>query len=262
MKTMRVSNKCYSRELRSLELGRRMLRLGGRTQTICAWTGLTGDRVRGLIEALGQEGTVRCAARQRGPSPSKFAAVMASPSLRDEAPAIAGICRHYDVIPRERCQGARQRLPELARGERLCDALELFQRVVPDTRITLEQVVLLVFTLAEEGESWGLDFCAGCHALILTDRLALSRRLCKYCGPATDGGEPASNYQPEKAASSHKQPPASQREDSKDAAVKRQEPRASDPNRQHPPEGHVKRRGGGAFKDERSQHEEQGKASE
>jgi len=183
---MRISNKCYSRELRSLELTRRMLRLGGRTQTICAWTSMTGERVRGLIEALGQEGVIHCAARQRGPSPSKFAAVMASPSLRDEAPAIAGICRHYDVIPRERCRDARKTLPELARGERLCDALELFQQMVPDTRITLEQVVLLVFTLAEEGETWALDFCAGCHALILIDRLALSRRLCKYCEPGVE----------------------------------------------------------------------------
>src|ERR1700730_8623955 len=65
MKTMRVSNKCYNRELRSIELARRMLSLEARTQTICAWTGLTGDRVRNLSRVLGLDGVGRGASRQR-----------------------------------------------------------------------------------------------------------------------------------------------------------------------------------------------------
>jgi hypothetical protein len=187
MKTMRVSNKCYNRELRSIELARRMLSLEARTQTICAWTGLTGDRVRNLSRVLGLDGVGRGAPRQRGPSPSKFALLMATPGVREEAPAIAGLCRCYDVIPAERCPDARKRLPGIERGERLCDALELFRQMVPDTRITLEQVVLLVFTLAE-GEGWTLGVCASCHCLILIDRLALSRRLCEYCEPGAGAG--------------------------------------------------------------------------
>jgi len=184
---MRVSNKCYSRELRSIESARRMLRLEARTQTICAWTGLTGDRVRNLTRVLGPDGPGDgAAARQRGPSPSKFAVLMSSPSVREEAPAIAGLCRYYDVIPQDPCPNARKKLPCIERGERLCDALETFRLIVPDTRITLEQVVLLVFTLAE-GESWELGFCASCHATILIDRLALSRRLCTHCEPRPVG---------------------------------------------------------------------------
>jgi hypothetical protein len=110
---------------------------------------------------------------------------MASPGVREEASAIAGFLRFfYDVIPDERCPDARKKLPGIERGERLCDALELFREMIPETCITLEQVVLLVFTLAE-GESWELGVCANanCHAAILIDRLALSRRLCAYCEP-------------------------------------------------------------------------------
>jgi len=181
---MRVSNKCYKRDLRSIELARRMLRLEARTQTIRAWATLTGDRVRSITRILGQDGLDHGAARRRGPSPSKFAVLMSSPTIREEAPAIAGLCRYYDVIPQDPCPDARKRLPGIERGERLCDALEMFRLMVPDTRITLEQVVLLVFTLAER-ESWELGFCASCHAAILIDRLALSRRLCAHCEPRT-----------------------------------------------------------------------------
>ena len=179
---MRVSNKRYDRELRSIELARRMLRLEARTQTICAWTGLTSYRVRNLAQVLGRNGDRQGSLRQRGPSPRKFALLMASPGVREEAPAIAGLCRCYDVIPGERCPNARKRLPGIERGERLCDALELFREMVPDSCITLEQVVLLVFTLAE-GEGWELGVCAKCQAMILIDRLALSRRLCAYHEP-------------------------------------------------------------------------------
>src|ERR1700720_4776672 len=179
---MRVSNKCYNRELRSIELARRMLSHEARTQTICAWTGLKGDRVRTLSRVLGWDSVGRGAPRQRGPSPSKLSLLMASPSLRDEAPAIAGLCWCYHVIPREPCTDARKRLPGIERGERMCDALEFFRQMVPETRITLEQVVLLVFTLAER-DGWELGVCANCPAAILTDRLALSRALCAYCQP-------------------------------------------------------------------------------
>jgi hypothetical protein len=157
-----------------------MLRLEARTETVCAWSRLTGDRVRNLSRVLAREGVIRCAARQRGPSPRKFSVLMESPSLRKEAPAIAGLCRVFDVIPAEPWTDARSRLPEVARGERLCDALELFRQIVPGARISLEKLVLLVLTLAS-GESWALDFCAGCQATILVNRLELSSRLCAYC---------------------------------------------------------------------------------
>ena len=104
---------------------------------------------------------------------------------------MAGLCRVLGVIPAARLPGARQRLPSVANGERLCDALELFREIVPYARLTLEQLVLVVFTLSD-GEQWSIDHCTKCRAIILVDQLSLARRVCAHCreepGTASDSG--------------------------------------------------------------------------
>jgi hypothetical protein len=102
--------------------------------------------------------------------------------MRSEAAAAAGLCRVLGVIPAERWANPQKTLPSLVRGERLCYAFELYRQVVPQARLTLEQLVLLVLTVAD-GESWVVDYCTSCHATILTDRLSPSRRLCARCEP-------------------------------------------------------------------------------
>jgi hypothetical protein len=174
---MRITDVRYVRDLRAIDLAQRMVNLEARTQTICAWTGLTGDRVRNLAQSYAQ---LREGARHRGPSPSKFVVLMSSPRLREEAAALAGLLRVFDVIPARACAEPRRTLPEIPRGERLCNALELFQQVIPQTRMTLEQAILLTYTVAE-GETWVMDWCTSCHATILVDRVAPSRRVCEYC---------------------------------------------------------------------------------
>src|ERR1700683_3755169 len=150
---MRVSNDRYSRDLRSIDLARRMLKLEARTQTICAWTALSADRVRNLSRSHGGDGSGRKPSRHRGPSPSKLAKLMSTKAFRSEAAAIAGLCGVLDVIPAQACPNARVSLPGLARGERLCYALELFREAIPHARVTIEQLVLLVLTVAER-ETW------------------------------------------------------------------------------------------------------------
>ena len=172
---MRVSNDRYSRDLRSIDLARRMLKLEARTQTICAWTALSPDRARNLSRSHRSD-----APRHRGPSPSKLSLMMATKAFRSEAPALAGLCGVLDVLPAQACANARVTLPGLARGERLCYALELFRESIPHSRITMEQSVLLVLTLAER-DTWALGHCTFCHASILIDRLATSRHKCGYC---------------------------------------------------------------------------------
>jgi hypothetical protein len=94
------------------------------------------------------------------------------------------------VIPATRLSSARQRLPGVANGERLCDALELFREIVPYARLTLEQLVLVVFALSEE-EQWGIDRCTKCRAIILVDHLSLARRVCAHCREERDtAGDP------------------------------------------------------------------------
>jgi hypothetical protein len=182
---MRVSNDRYSRDLRSIDVARRMLEYEARTQTIRAWTGLTGDRVRNLARSHGSEAN-RAARRLRGPSPSCLPALLATARARQEAGAAAGLCRVLEVLPERPVPNARIGLPGLVRGERLLAAFDIFREVIPQARLTLEHLVLLVFAMAE-GKSWGIDHCTRCHATILMDRVAVHpRRLCGFCESAKE----------------------------------------------------------------------------
>ena len=174
---MRVSNDRLQRDLRTIDLAQRMLRHRARTLTISTWTGLTGDRVRTLAKSHGV-----AERSQRGPSPTQFNVLMESPALRQEAAAVAGLCRWLEVIPAQLCDNPRRTLPSLARGEKLCYAFERFPEITPHPRLTFEQWVLLVLTFAAAG-SWAIDWCTNCNATILVDGLAASRRLCSHCSP-------------------------------------------------------------------------------
>jgi hypothetical protein len=187
---MRLSDDRYSRDLRRFSLALRMLTHEARPNTICAWTGFTAERVRHLCRSHRKDVPDGAGPRHRGPSPTKLTPLLASPSLRSEVAAIAGLCRVLGVIPAAPLSSARQRLPSVANGERLCDALELFREIVPHARLTLEQLVLVVFVLSE-GEQWGIDHCTKCRAIILVDHLSLARRVCAHCREEPDtAGDP------------------------------------------------------------------------
>jgi hypothetical protein len=83
------------------------------------------------------------------------------------------------VLPTEPVANAKA-LPNVARGERLCAALELFQDFVPHARLTFDQLVMLLNHLAE-GEQWAIARCTGCPAMVVADRLTLDRPLCEDC---------------------------------------------------------------------------------
>lgn len=178
---MRVSNDRYTRDLRSIDLARRMLDHEARTQTIRAWTGLTGERVRNLARSHGSKGSA-AARRLRGPSPSCLPALLSTARARQEAAAAAGLCRVLHVFPERTDPNAHVTIPGLVRGERLLVAFEIFREVIPQARLTLEQLVFLVLVVAE-GKSCRIDHCTRCHATILIDRLGAARVLCGFCGP-------------------------------------------------------------------------------
>jgi len=174
---MRISNERYSRDLQGIKLAHRMLKHEARTKNICAWTKVSAARVRNLSRSYCPSDS---GVRHRGPAPSCFATVMTSPVLRPEAAAVAGLCRWFDVLPAAPCLDPWDTLPGLARGERLCDAFELFRHIIPQPRLTLDQWILLVLTVADGG-TWRIEGCMNCQATILTDRLGAWRRLCAGC---------------------------------------------------------------------------------
>jgi hypothetical protein len=177
---MRVSDAAYGRDLRRFNLAMRMLLHEARTRTISAWTGLSTDRVRKLSKFQRRERPQKVSRRPSGPTPRQLAALLRSPGLRTEADTIAGVCQMLKVLPNESVANAKASLPNLARGERLCAALELFQDFVPHARLTFDQLVMLLNHLAE-GEQWAMARCASCPAMVVADRLTLDRPLCEDC---------------------------------------------------------------------------------
>ena len=210
---MRVSDQEYSRDQRSFHLALRMLRHEARLNTICAWTKFTEERVRNLSRSHRRQQPRQETEPHRGPSPKRLAPLLATASLRSEVAALAGLCRLLGIIPEARLPNARKRLPSVTLGERLCEAFEFFQEIVPFARLTFEQLVFLVFAVAE-GEMCSIDLCVSCRAVILVDHLSLARRVCVHCQNAkrvaADGqrreGEPTMET-PEEPL----EPPGSQR---------------------------------------------------
>lgn len=175
---MRVSENRYTRDLRRIQLAERMIRHEVRTQWICAWTGISDERVRNLCRSYDESWTG--APRHRGHAPKVFTAMMRTSSMRCEASAIAGLVRVLRLIPDEPVANARKTLPSVELGERLCHAFELYKLVVPTAKLSMDQLILLVFTLAE-GEELEVGHCNRCHAALLLDRLGGGRRLCETC---------------------------------------------------------------------------------
>ena len=255
---MRVANDRYSRELRSFNLAVRMLAHEARTHTVCVWTGLSPDRVRNLSNLYRREAINGQPRRYRGPCPSRLEGLLTSSSLRGEAAAIAGLCRILEVLPAERLVNARVQFPSIPRGERLCYVLELFQDMVPHARVTLDQLALLVTTLAA-GEQWAIVRCSSCPGVVVIDRSTLDRPVCESCRNETHTGQEASPGTGEAKVAGTAGPAQSDVDDSvavqlslfswrdmeesgrqhaKKRVVKRKDHHAADGDPEHAPEGH------------------------
>jgi hypothetical protein len=84
------------------------------------------------------------------------------------------------VIPQRPIPNARKALPSVELGERLCHAYEIFRRVVPESRFTMDQFILLALSLAQ-GDELEVGHCSQCHAALLLDPLSASSRECPSC---------------------------------------------------------------------------------
>ena len=175
---MRISEGRYARDLRRLQLAQRLIDLEVRTKEVRAWTGLSELRIRNLCKFYDPTWVGR--PRHRGPAPTRAEAFLRSPVLRSEASAIGGLAYALGVVPKASGSRVRARAADIETGERLCDAFELYRRMVPGARFTMNQFLLLVAALAE-GSDLELGCCSECRGALLVDPLGIKRRLCIAC---------------------------------------------------------------------------------
>jgi ribosomal protein L37AE/L43A len=185
---MRIWGHRYNRDLQRYNLALRMIAHEARTHTICDWTGLPDDRIRNLYQSYYNEHGRNPTSRRRGPSPQSLGFFFVSARSRSETAAIVGLCYLLNVLPGHMLSNPRRELPSIARGERLCEAYDMYQALVPGTLMSLEHVVLLIMTVAH-GHEFQAGHCVACGGVIVIDRSSLRRWNCTHCGDRAARGD-------------------------------------------------------------------------
>lgn len=176
---VRPAENRYGRQLRRYNLALQFIRHEVRTATIREWTGLSQARIHQLyLDCRHERGPI--VVRHRGCAPTQTGRFLRSERARVEGATLAGICYVLEVLPVRPLPNANRALPDLTRGERLCAAFEYFRRLIPETKLTLEQAIALMRALAQ-GTELALTHCVGCGAVLLLDPLGVSRHRCITC---------------------------------------------------------------------------------
>ena len=106
--------------------------------------------------------------------------------MRLEAAALVGVCYAFDLVPLSRTPA--REIPSVPRGERLCAAFELYQSLVPDSAVSIDHLILLVFALAQ-GSDIEIGRCTSCGGIIVMDRFGDRRHTCQFCLDAGNRSE-------------------------------------------------------------------------
>jgi hypothetical protein len=175
---MRISDDRYSRDRLRLDLALRFLNHGARTHTIRAWTKLSDDRIRKLYRSYVR--TADGPPRHRGKSPQQVSFFMRGTRAQHETGILASFFSLLGVVPTTKVLDVNHALPSLARGERICQAFELFTAIFPTARISFEHAIFLVMALAR-GNEIQYERCSECSALVVVDRLMLRETRCLLC---------------------------------------------------------------------------------
>jgi hypothetical protein len=177
---MRLWGDRYSRDLRRYTLAWRMVSHEARSQTVAAWTGLPKSRIRTLVDTHQEGMPAGENLRHRGPSPNSVAVFLRTAQVRREAAALIGVCYAFKVLPETPVPHPRRELPGVARGERLCEAYEMYRSMVPETCLTLDHAAFLVICVAQAGDL-DVQRCTGCGSALVLNRYDLPRSTCSYC---------------------------------------------------------------------------------
>jgi hypothetical protein len=178
---MRISEARYSRDRLRFDLALRFIQHEARTSTIRLWTGLTDDRIRKMVRSYVTENDDgERVTRHRGKSPQQASYFTRSVALRQETAVLASVCYLLGVMPMSRIADAHRALPGVQRGEALCEAFEIYGRLVRSPHISFEHAVYMVTALAR-GDEICATLCGQCQGLIVVDRSSEQEVYCYNC---------------------------------------------------------------------------------
>ncbi|MDE2050469.1 MAG: hypothetical protein KGL45_01025 [Gammaproteobacteria bacterium] len=176
---MRISEDRYDRDRQRLELALRFLTHEARTQTIRIWTGLSDDRIRKLYRS--HLGRAACyVPRHRGKSPHQAACFTRSLRIQQETAVLASFFALAGLVPAEPSAAAGAALPDIARGNALCNAFETYTIMIPAASISFEYAVFLAECLAR-GDQLRLGRCCDCGGMIVVERFPIREKRCHHC---------------------------------------------------------------------------------
>lgn len=186
---MRIIDDRYMQDRRRLDLAWALIQYEVRTRTISTWTQLAAHRIRALYKSYTSQSNADVK-RRRGLSPYCLEIILESTRLRFEAAIFSAFCTSLGVLPKERLPHPERSLPDLGRGELLCEAYTWFRIEMPTAGLSLEQGLLVLSELAR-AEQIKLTSCPSCTGVILSDRLSYSRLECLFCSRAGRSSEHA-----------------------------------------------------------------------
>lgn len=191
---MRVSKKrSYAEDVRQCNLALRLIAFEVRTHTIRRMTGLTDDRIRNLSRLAKRDTKGVRIVRHRGSAPHSVDFFLANAQIRNETAALLSLCCLTKVLPERHGNGVAPPSLDISRGEQLCDAFEIFKTLSPETRITLEHLLFLLWATTQNDQLVA-SHCLECTSLIVVDPLSLVRHVCDHC--RGQAAEPVTAEQP------------------------------------------------------------------
>jgi hypothetical protein len=161
------------RQLRCLELARRLIFHEVRTVTIGKITGLSRNRLAALRRRL----KVAEDDRHRGPPPRSLIVLLRTARGRTEGAALAAL------FPLFKSPTSMKPSTTLDDGEESCDIYDAYLAYYPQSNVRFEELMLLKKSLAK-GDLVELGLCRLCKGLIINNRYERARCICSHCeGP-------------------------------------------------------------------------------
>jgi hypothetical protein len=176
---MRISEDRYSHELEGIDIALRFVKHQARTQTICDWTGLSGDRIRSLYLTYVRP-SPDYVPRPRGRSPYKITQFIRSQRHQDETTTLARMLSLLGAVPPAPGQHPRLVLPDPGRAHLICFGYEMYKAHTLDPIFSFEHAIFLTQHLVS-ASYLGLDNCMECEGLVISEHFIKGLKCCTYC---------------------------------------------------------------------------------